>query len=1055
MIIVANKFEKFQAVILCIVLLVPLFSPAATCWGQNILAPKNNRNNSITVQIGQPTVWSMGQAHYLLAKMRSDNFDLVPKQLSSEELDPNKANGTRMQLLKTLLDVEAQYSQKVGLENSINSSELQQQVSRRNSAQLLLPQKKNQLEALTDEINKKSILLAELKKRQEQAKDPEREIQIARLEVEIKQKEAEKTSLTKEVESLGTAANSTITPNLTEVATSTTRNMLTDSKAMTEFIEKAFADTGKANLSAQIALDNYVNFQYEMLAKQLTLLRDETGSEERIIFVELPTAIYTASDKGNNQMVQVEWEVDNYFYFDEVRESELNNINACEVYKFEPLEKAKDDTDKTNKKDPQLRAKKEFKSLATINKINSQNNSFTSQYFKAEKVLNPKDNTKRDKVTVIVKKSVQGRCDSENKATSPSVRTLDIIPRQSALNVNEYYGTQKRWNFLFGMKLLSGFGLKLDYQRQKELYEQFLQQDIYASGYGKGSNLFGWTFGPTPGTRRISPGIKNTYAVLVVPRKTSAISFKVRGYSFKNKEVVNRSEDNNKHKIFEMDQEQLIVRVPNEDLEDFEVEDLQFSPVNKGDRVTVRLTGDYFSPQIGVLVDGVPLKRALSLSNKEVLNAKNKGTTLANFNVDGEFELLNSHEIVMSFSMGKDFVGTPRIHLSTPEKTVEINYFELDINKHKNVSLHELATTVPMFMDEFSITKDLFNVTEDPSNSNYLTARIKGTGLSSDAVIMVNNSKLERKEFSKEPSKEPSKESSKESSKELQTNNNYLITFPKNEDGSNKYTIRIGQRTKLGFKEEEFVYEKKTSDPVKTTVLRYIPELIENGRKYAIADVRFSYTGEKLTPTILANYSEFLSIDRTKPPVEEGTGKLLVRLKINYEQINDALFLERKVIPVQYELQQKEGAKTKDTIDITLPLRPQITAIKNPRTKQAIGYADEEPMIVIEGTNLSNIKSIYFGEIKLDVTSGPNNIIVKVPKWDKVPKGQEVQIPVKFETDQVLEGNKISTLSYYTFLGEPLAPTVVEGKPYPVYLPYPSTQRKVKRYKKLAYMKQN
>lgn len=405
--------------------------------------------------------------------------------------------------------------------------------------------------------------------------------------------------------------------------------------------------------------------------------------------------------------------------------------------------------------------------------------------------------------------------------------------------------------------------------------------------------------------------------------------------------------------------------------------------------------------------------------------------------------------------MGKDFVGTPRIHLSTPEKTVEINYFELDINKHKNVSLHELATTVPMFMDEFSITKDLFNVTEDPPNSNYLTARIKGTGLSSDAVIMVNNSKLERKEFSKEPSKEPSKESSKESSKELQTNNNYLITFPKNEDGSNKYTIRIGQRTKLGFKEEEFVYEKKTSDPVKTTVLRYIPELIENGRKYAIADVRFSYTGEKLTPTILANYSEFLSIDRTKPPVEEGTGKLLVRLKINYEQINDTLFLERKVIPVQYELQQKEGAKTKDTIDITLPLRPQITAIKNPRTKQAIGYADEEPMIVIEGTNLSNIKSIYFGEIKLDVTSGPNNIIVKVPKWDKVPKGQEVQIPVKFETDQVLEGNKISTLSYYTFLGEPLAPTVVEGKPYPVYLPYPSTQRKVKRYKKLAYMKQN
>lgn len=674
MIIFANKFKKLQAVILCIVLLVPLFSPASTCWGQNILAPKNNRNNSITVQIGQPTVWSMGQAHYLLAKMRNDNFELAPKQLSMEDLDPNKANGTRMQLLKTLLDVEAQYSQKVGVENGINLSERETQVSRRNTAQLLLPQKKNQLEALTDEINKKSVRLARLEKEKEQrdaelAKDPsktktqedlEREIQIAQLKVEIEQKKADKASLTKEIETLEATANSTVAaPTLTEVPTSTTRNMLTDSAAMTKFIDKAFADTGKTNLSAQIALDNYVNFQYEMLAKQLTLLRDETGSEERIIFVELPTAIYTASDKGNNQMVQVEWEVDNYFYFDEVRENELENINACEIYRSESLEKLQDNANKTKENESQFKqAKKEFKSLATINTINTPSNAQSTQYF--QKVVktpnndgNPnankdKDKDKDKKVTVIVKKSVQGTCSNENKAPSPFVRTLDIIPRQSALNVNEYYGTQKRWNFLFGMKLLSGFGLKLDYQRQKELYEQFLQQDIYASGYGKGSNLFGWTFGPTPGTRRISPGLKNTYAVLAVPRKTSAISFKVRGYSFKNKEVVNRSEGDNRHKIFETAQEQLIVRVPNEDLEDFEVEDLQFSPVNKGDRVTVRLTGDYFSPQIGVLVDGVPLKRALSLSNKEALNAKNRGTTIPNFSADGEFELLNSHEIPKS-----------------------------------------------------------------------------------------------------------------------------------------------------------------------------------------------------------------------------------------------------------------------------------------------------------------------------------------------------------------------------------------------------------------------
>src|SRR6185295_6819757 len=95
--------------------------------------------------------------------------------------------------------------------------------------------------------------------------------------------------------------------------------------------------------------------------------------------------------------------------------------------------------------------------------------------------------------------------------------------------------TTSQKNFLGVMKLLVGLGVKVNYQRQRELYEQYLQQEVFASGFGKGSNAFGWTFGALPGTDRVAPGVRTTYAVLAVPRAASALRIEATGVAYHRK----------------------------------------------------------------------------------------------------------------------------------------------------------------------------------------------------------------------------------------------------------------------------------------------------------------------------------------------------------------------------------------------------------------------------------------------------------------------------------------------------------------------------------------
>jgi hypothetical protein len=76
---------------------------------QSVAAQEQERakNRVIIVSADQPNVWTLEQAHYLLAQMHRRNLDLKAKSL--EELDANEITGLRFDVLRTLLEIGVKF----------------------------------------------------------------------------------------------------------------------------------------------------------------------------------------------------------------------------------------------------------------------------------------------------------------------------------------------------------------------------------------------------------------------------------------------------------------------------------------------------------------------------------------------------------------------------------------------------------------------------------------------------------------------------------------------------------------------------------------------------------------------------------------------------------------------------------------------------------------------------------------------------------------------------------------------------------------------------------
>jgi hypothetical protein len=212
----------------------------------------------------------------------------------------------------------------------------------------------------------------------------------------------------------------------------------------------------------------------------------------------------------------------------------------------------------------------------------------------------------------------------------------------------------------------------------------------------------------------VAPGVRTTYAALVVPDDAESIVLSARGCYFPRKSYqpldfedtghTDWKDDDNFRKYNCGDDQTYIVPVPNGGkTNSFWVTNIDYEDAKNGNEfTTVSVRGDNFSAQMGVLINGVPLAPTVGLAQPTLMpkkaGADNKLVLLPANNcvtdstICGGYERIDSEQIVFSFKMPANFVGTPTITLIAPGKSVDLNSIpNVRINKRPNANLNKTA----------------------------------------------------------------------------------------------------------------------------------------------------------------------------------------------------------------------------------------------------------------------------------------------------------------------------------------------------------------------------
>lgn len=962
----------------------------------------------VGMEVGQPSVWSLAQAHYLLANVHEAGRALRLARLTEDALDPNRVNAARLEILRTLLGLEAQFDESVRVKNRAEIDNFEDKQALRAEARAALPAREAELRKLDRELLELELRAASLKKEDQLAdaargmrpanpEEARRKVEIAALDKEIEIKSARRTNLQTEITSLRQTASAEVAaPAVTTAGPEAGQANATfpAASALDGFVTKFLAETASSpTVAASIALDNYLGMQYEIVAKQLTLLRDEVGPEERVIFLELPASVYTTDKWADGYVAQVEWRVSRYFekepdedvkrkfLCEDLEKSNRSAISILQALNRLPGTRISPDRAEKEECLERVRARAVLETMSdlaswpgaeeevrqavgdvlaymrraddervadiageSLRRTGMQDRHRKEVLDELARRMEPDqerageptqaempypitlamlvEQDKRERNRDAIRKKEQclatadrdekargqeeerclegvrrrrnvqvqetgkclgtaslllteeARCEEEEKCRETAtlqeedasreeaqcrkraedqgeaigfqkdlcleeawrqegagqkngqvaeepfatplppddllvcrdsedlrrrqVRTLEIIPRQSALNVNEHHATTRNTGVTGLFKWLSGFGAKVSYQQQREQYEKVLQQEVFASGFGKGDTRFGWLFGPLPGSKRIAPGQRTTYAVLAVPKNTLALEVEAIGRAFK------RYDSPEEGTVVEYGK--FLVRVPGERTERLWVDGIDYVPVETGKgSVTAVLSGNYFSPQVGVLVNGVPLKAARSIARV----AGEEPRRQPGDGIEGEFEIPNSRQMVLSFAMPSGYVGTPIITLVTPERSTAINFFPLTINHSKSPwSLQARSRFEPMFLPAFKLQEELEEVSsadcKPPEGKGYVLYRLNGSGLRRNAEVAVEDNALKSVFWKRQICKKELKEGEENGAAFQESTGSYLLLFKK--PSTKRWKVGYRALTRQGLDERSFTY---------------------------------------------------------------------------------------------------------------------------------------------------------------------------------------------------------------------------------------------------------
>jgi hypothetical protein len=655
----------------------------------------NHRGKPVVITFGQPNVWSLDQAHYLLSQLRERSLDFTAARLA--ELDANETHGTRLDFMRQLFELAARFTQPV------------------------------------------------------------------------------------------TSGSPTPTPSPAAVPASTpervTAGNLFDGSALGKILadddlrRRLFSDP---KLNAVTKLDNHIQLQYEIIARQLTLLRDEVRPGERLVFLELPQSIYTTDDKADDKVAQVWWQVDGYNEYNPVQEIEKGIKLADEaINRLKPVAAnmskqscgadamqsycREADGEKCKTLQEQCSKFRELaywqdSRVALLKKGEEEKNAQNRR--KVESLLQGGPADLAEVRTMAGKKfeSVRGADPAADATTlaeysQAKVRTVDIIPHQSSLNVNDVQETVKSSFIAASFAFLFGLGARTSFQRQRDQFEQFLHQELYASGFGKGDSLFGWTFGPLPGTKRVAPGLRTTFAALIVPDEAESIALSARGCFFHREDneppdAMNQQEgskwwDDNDRECGAV--KHYLLPIPSGGgTRNFWVTGIEYVPFKSpGQRMVALIKGENFSTQVGVLVNGVPLKHVVEVTRKLPASARNDANADCP-GICGEYEVIGPNDISIAFEMPDGFAGTPEITVVGPGRSVTLDHLPMTVRPYGQGVFYELINDDTPFMFGAGPQVRIGDVRLFRDTGDFILGFLRGTKLNGNAEIFVNGALLEK-----------------------------------------------------------------------------------------------------------------------------------------------------------------------------------------------------------------------------------------------------------------------------------------------------------------------
>jgi len=876
--------------------------------------------------------------------MHRQNLDLQTAALGS--LDPNATNASRIDILKTLLEAGVKFDQAVALNNELLARDKTFNVDRRQ--QLL-----NSKSSLQTESTQLARDIAALKIAKADATSDAEKNQIqAQIDAKTEEKAAVDNQLSQtNTELQGLTSTSGDFQNAEPTDSFNSSLLAGDFDALIAKVQLV-----NPSIAATLRLDNHIQMQYEIIAKQLTLLRDEVGPGERLVFLELPQSINATQDKAENKMAQTWWRIAGYTTVDKkliladeikdllgkihaidtnvkiddelvcknaenrkrlleqlaelcheklAREAEVQNLTTALTEalaandaiekalkdaeeknklaeadyeraiasgnnaaiesarkkfqeakgKLAQAQKAKEDNDDARCKnlahdlDKLTESIKQIDSVITstrnsiqqiddqLIKLKSERNrlyqAFTSLSSKYERlqvqlvrneIRDDQDQADRllqgggantteiskavlsaYKIKIAEKNQVKEqneqssadrqqsnakkpcpplpndsntggpKCNERNEGTTRimtgekrhfedlegsderSVRTIDIIPRQSAINVNDTKQTVAKTGIFAALSFLFGFGGKFTYERQREHAEQFLNQELFTSGFGKGEKDFGWSFYPFAGSKQLASGVRTTFAIAIIPEDAESLVLKARGCYFPRKEnqpldynfTASLNNDDSLKTKRCSDEQVFVLPVPggSGDGADYYVTGLRYTPhLEPGERMIATITGQNLPSQVGVTINGVPLREAVGLAQLNVESLLGDDKTRDNCVSDtcGRFERINAEEIVISFQTPTSATGTPRITIIGPERSVDLNNLFLRINGQDDTQLSNSDEMFGPAPESTLRTISDFKVAPTQGSTTETTGVLTGKKFKTDDEVYVNGSLTKR-----------------------------------------------------------------------------------------------------------------------------------------------------------------------------------------------------------------------------------------------------------------------------------------------------------------------